>query len=288
VSLELERYRAETLKKLHRRRKGAEKGIEKWKSQLETAKNWRLFEREALIIQANLYQIPAGQSQVQLLDWETGNELTIALDPLLPAAEQIKSRIKKSKKAKAGIPHLEQQIVQLQTWAASLSFAIKQVESATNAEEIKSIEEEFALSRAVKKAEAAIPVKKLPYKEYHSTSGRKIWVGKGAKDNDQLTFTHANGSDWWLHVNEYSGSHVVIKSKDGQEPDAQTIFEASQLAIGQSKAPKRGKVEICITQVKHVKKFKGAKPGSVHLSKHKKILGEFDKAKYDSILRLLP
>lgn len=285
--ISLDSYKALIQKKLRRRRKSAIKGVEKLLFQLKSAEKWKTIEREGLVLQANLYQIKPGAKQARFVDWESEQELVINLDPLIPAADQIKKRIRQSKKFKAGIPHLEKQLVQAQNWVKNLDDALLQVEGFETLEEIKAIEEKFDLSPSPKTVEQ-LPLKKLPYKEYHSSNGVAIWVGKGAKDNDQLTFTYANGSDWWLHVNEFAGSHVIIRAPQHVEPDNSTLQEAIQLAIGQSKAPKRGKVEVCVTQVKHVKKFKGAKSGAVHISKHKKILGEFDKALYDAILRLLP
>lgn len=251
------------------------------------AKNWQRYEREAIVLQANLYQIPLGTREIKLLDWETEKELTIVLDPRLPPHEQVKPLVRKSKKGKAGIAPLEKQIQELEQCLEEIQNGIIQAQEAENEAQLTLLEKEMGLEKQ-EKPQVSAPVKKLPYREYTTQSGAKIWVGKGAKDNDQLTFTHANGSDWWLHVNEYSGSHVVVKAKDGQKLDDLTLSDAMQLAIGQSKAPKRGKVEVCLTQVKNVKKFKGAKPGAVHISSHKKLLGEFDKERYDFILRLLP
>lgn len=283
----LESYRTQVLKKLRRRKKSSLKAVEKLRFQMQEAANWHLLEREGLVLQANIYQISKDAERVSLLDWESEKELSILLDPRLSLSDQVKKKIKRSKKLHAAIPYLEKQLIQAESWIQKLDKAMEDVEKADEEQTISLIENEFELTPPLKSPEVK-PAVKLPYKEYYSSTGMKIWVGKGAKENDQLTFTHANGSDWWLHVNEYSGSHVVIKTVQGKEPDSATLHDAIQLAIGQSKAAKIGKVEVCFTQVKYVKKFKGAKPGSVHLSKHKKLIDEFDKERYDAILRLLP
>ena len=59
--------------------------------------------------------------------------------------------------------------------------------------------------------------------------GYDIYVGKNNFQNDELTFKFATGNDWWFHAKKMAGSHVVVKSKDGELPDH--IFEiAGQLA----------------------------------------------------------
>lgn len=283
----LESYRTQVLRKLRRRKKSAGKAIEKLRLQSKEAEEWHALEREGLVLQANIYQIPKDAVSVKLLDWESEQEISISLEPRLSLSDQVKKKVRRSKKLRAAVPYLEKQLLQAESFVEKLDAALAQVEGAESVELIAFIEKEFELVPPTPKSRETKPEVKLPYKEYHS-KGTKIWVGKGAKENDQLTFTHANGSDWWLHVNEYSGSHVVIRTHQGKEPDSVTLSDAIQLAIGQSKAPKIGKVEICLTQVKFVKKFKGGKPGTVHLSKHKKLVDEFDKERYDSILRLLP
>jgi predicted ribosome quality control (RQC) complex YloA/Tae2 family protein len=45
--------------------------------------------------------------------------------------------------------------------------------------------------------------------------GWEILVGKGARDNDVLSIEIAEPLDYWFHVEEYSGSHMIIRCPDG-------------------------------------------------------------------------
>ena len=97
---------------------------------------------------------------------------------------------------------------------------------------------------------------------YVTEDGYDIYVGKNNFQNDELTFKFATGNDWWFHAKKMAGSHVVVKSKDGELPDH--IFEiAGQLAAYYSKGRTAPKVEIDYIQKKQVKKPAGAKPGFV-------------------------
>ena len=72
----------------------------------------------------------------------------------------------------------------------------------------------------------------------------------------------ATGNDWWFHAKKMAGSHVIVKTPDGEIPD-RTFEEAGRLAAYYSKGRTAPKVEIDYIQKKHVKKPGGAKPGFV-------------------------
>jgi predicted ribosome quality control (RQC) complex YloA/Tae2 family protein len=125
--------------------------------------------------------------------------------------------------------------------------------------------------------------KKLPYYEFTTSGGLKVWVGKNAKANDQLTFRYAKGSDYWLHVADFPGSHIVLRVGKNQEPDPESIQDALQLAIGYSKAKDQGAAEVCVTQCKYVSRLGKNAPGKVQISKHKNLHVKFDPAKFKRI-----
>jgi predicted ribosome quality control (RQC) complex YloA/Tae2 family protein len=98
-----------------------------------------------------------------------------------------------------------------------------------------------------------------------------VRVGRGAKDNDQLTFRHAGPEDVWLHARQVPGSHVVLRWSDAGAPPARDLEEAAALAAIHSKARSSGTVAVDWTRRKHVRKPRGAPPGRVMVS-HAKTL----------------
>jgi predicted ribosome quality control (RQC) complex YloA/Tae2 family protein len=102
--------------------------------------------------------------------------------------------------------------------------------------------------------------------------GRDVLIGKGARENDELTFDIAGPEDFWFHVAEYSGSHVVVRNpaKD-RELDESVLIKAAQLAAYFSQARNSSKVEVHYTKRKHVTKPRRAKPGLVRLLEFKSI-----------------
>ncbi len=111
-------------------------------------------------------------------------------------------------------------------------------------------------------------------KHYVSSDGFDILVGKGAKDNDFLTFRVARSVDLWLHAADYPGSHVVVKNPNRNEIPQKTLLEAAEIAAFFSQARSQGKVAVHYTQKKFVNKPKGASFGLVSLASFKTILVE--------------
>lgn len=98
--------------------------------------------------------------------------------------------------------------------------------------------------------------------------GWEILVGKGARDNDRLTFEVADRDDLWLHVSGWSGSHVVVRVPAGSDgPPREVVNYAAQLAAWHSKARGAGgKVEVHLCRAGDVRKPRGFAPGKVSLS----------------------
>ena len=109
-------------------------------------------------------------------------------------------------------------------------------------------------------------------RSYKSSDDFEILVGKGAKDNDFLTFRIAKSSDLWMHAADYPGSHVVVKNPNRKEIPQKTLLEAAQIAAFFSHAREQPKVAVHYTQKKFVNKPKGASAGLVSLASFKTIL----------------
>jgi predicted ribosome quality control (RQC) complex YloA/Tae2 family protein len=112
-------------------------------------------------------------------------------------------------------------------------------------------------------------------RRYRSSDGYEIVVGRGARENDELTFRVARSYDTWMHAADYPGSHVVVRARgrDDSVPH-RTLVEAARLAAHFSQARKDSKVAVNYTQRKFVTKPRGAAPGLVYLSSFRTLLVE--------------
>ena len=133
-------------------------------------------------------------------------------------------------------------------------------------------EEAKPKTRAVSKR--AEPERIPGVRHYVSSDGYEILVGRGARDNDHLTFRIARPNDLWLHAGDYPGSHVIVRNPTRKEVPQRTMIEAAQLAGKFSQASEDRKVVVHYTQRKFLSKPKGAAPGLVRMSSFKSITVE--------------
>lgn len=104
---------------------------------------------------------------------------------------------------------------------------------------------------------------RLPYKEYTSSTGMLIRVGRSGADNAALLRHHSKPHHWWFHVSGAPGSHVVVLNNRKSACDETTFEEALALAAHHSSLKHQHAVEVEYTQVKHLASLKGHKPGTV-------------------------
>ena len=110
-----------------------------------------------------------------------------------------------------------------------------------------------------------------PFRSYVE-DGFEILIGRGASENDELTFGVAAKVDRWLHVaGGTPGSHVVIRNPEQSEIPGAVIRRAAPLAAWYSKARNRALVEVHHCRVADVRKPKGAPPGLVQLARYERV-----------------
>jgi predicted ribosome quality control (RQC) complex YloA/Tae2 family protein len=116
---------------------------------------------------------------------------------------------------------------------------------------------------------SSIPESGLTPSVYRYTlpGGWIVMAGKTDADNDTLSLKTAGPHDWWFHVRGMPGSHVILVSKPGEEPDKDTIRKAAAIAAYHSKARHGGTATISVTKAMYVSKPRGAKPGTVQIRK---------------------
>ena len=121
------------------------------------------------------------------------------------------------------------------------------------------------------------PVRRLPYRRYRTSSGLEVRVGRGSKDNDELTFGHSSPNDIWMHARAVGGAHVVLRWTDsGNNPPAADLREAAVLAALHSKARHAGTVPIDWTRRKYVRKGRRSPAGQVMIERAKTLFVQPD------------
>nr|WP_296262867.1 NFACT RNA binding domain-containing protein [uncultured Merdimonas sp.] len=231
--------------------------------QLKDTENRDLYKVYGELINTYGYQLPEGSRELTALNYYTGKEITIPLDPVKTPQENAQkyfARYNKQKRTYEALTELIQEtgdeIHYLESVESSLDIALAD-------EDLSQIKEELAASGYIRRRGQKKKARILSHPlHYLSSDGYHIYVGKNNLQNEELTFHFASGNDWWFHAKGIPGSHVILKS-DGREIPDRTFEEAGKLAAYYSKGRGNEKVEIDYVEKKHVKKVNGARPGFV-------------------------
>ena len=217
------------------------------------------------LINANLWQLRKGPTQVELPNFydENGGTMVIPLDNQLTPAQNAQRYFKRYQKARSAREMAAEQRVKTLAELDYLEGQLLDVGKCVGESELEEIRQELTRTGYIRhsqsrKQQRALP-KSKPY-HYRSSDGIDIFVGKNAAQNDRLTTT-ARPDETWLHAKDMPGSHVIVRC-EGELPD-QTLKEAAILAAWYSKGQRSSSVPIDYTLRKYVKKPGGAAPGMV-------------------------
>ena len=140
------------------------------------------------------------------------------------------------------------------------SLALAENERDLNEIRAELAEQGYVRRKAGKKNQKQ-PALSAPLK-FKTSDGFTVLVGRNNRQNDKLTMKDADHRDLWFHTQKIHGSHVILCT-GGMEVDDDTIVEAAKIAAWYSQARTSGNIPVDYTQVKHVKKPAGARPGMV-------------------------
>lgn len=209
------------------------------------------------------YNLDPAAKSLTCLNYYTNEDITIPLDPQKTPQENSQKYFAKYNKQKRTFEALSELIQETADEISYLESVSNALDIALSEADLAQIKEELTASGYVRRKFTKKKVK-LTNKPMHfiSSDGYDIYVGKNNIQNDELTFSFANGGDWWFHAKGAPGSHVIVKTNGEELPD-RTFEEAGRLAAYYSKNRGSDKVEIDYVEKKHVKKPNGAKPGFV-------------------------
>ena len=231
--------------------------------QLKDTENRDLYKVYGELINAYGYQLPEGSKELTALNYYTGEEITIPLDPVKTPQENAQKYFARYNKQKRTYEALTELISETGDEIRYLESVESALDIALYEEDLTQIKEELSqagyIRRRQQKKKAKILSRPL---HYVSSDGYHMYVGKNNLQNEELTFHFASGNDWWFHAKGVPGSHVILKSGGDEVPD-RTFEEAGRLAAYYSKNRGNEKAEIDYIEKKHVKKVNGSRPGFV-------------------------
>jgi predicted ribosome quality control (RQC) complex YloA/Tae2 family protein len=203
---------------------------------------------------------------VDLLNFYTGEQIQVILKPKQKPQDLAASLYRKSKNRKLELDQLDKTLTAKAGVAESLQATIDQLLEVSDFRGLKAFRKTSKDELPQAKNEESSPFKVFEFE------GFIIWVGKSAKDNDEMLRSFVHKDDLWLHARQVAGSHVVIRRKGMPVVPQQVLERAASLAAFYSKLKTDSLSPVIVTEAKYVRKVKGSAPGSVMVSKEKVIL----------------
>lgn len=221
------------------------------------------------LITANIWKLSRGVEKVELENYysEDMAVVTITLDKRLTPQANAQKYYKKYNKSKTAETELAKQIKIAESELSYIYTVFDSLSRAESESDILEIRDELYRSGYASKMKnySAKKLSTPKFMEFETTDGKKLLVGKNNHQNDQLTTKIASKFDYWFHIKNQPGSHVILFT-DGEEPTDRDYTEAAMVAAYYSKASEGQNVPVDYTLIKNIRKPGGSKPGFVTYS----------------------
>ena len=217
------------------------------------------------LLTANMSMLTQGAKEVTVTSYYDGTQVTIPLDPRWTPSKNAQSYYKRYAKSKTAVKEKKKQLEDTSESIEYLESCLAFIENAGSIAELEALHSELEETGYIKKRRAKDkkpPKFKASPRQYETTDGFTVLVGRNNRENDILTLEMASRGDYWLHTKDIPGSHVILRS-GGRDVSDTAIVEAARLAALYSKAKTSENVPVDYVPVRYVKKPSGAKPGKV-------------------------
>ncbi|NET48024.1 MAG: fibronectin-binding domain-containing protein, partial [Merismopedia sp. SIO2A8] len=245
--------------------------VEDFQQRLQRSENADQFRQRADLLMAYLHEWKPGLTIITLADFETGQPVTISLDPTKNAVQNAQSLYKRHQKLKRSrqaiepllaksrdelnyLEHVEAAIAQQETYHSANDLAL------LNEIKMELIEQGYLDGDPARQPKRE---SRPSFHCYESPNGFEILIGRNNHQNDHLTFRVATDYDLWFHTQEIPGSHVLLRLPPGAVPDEADLQVTANLCAYYSRARQSEQVPVIYTNPKRVFKPKGARPGMV-------------------------
>lgn len=226
-------------------------------------------ERERLrqsgeLILAYQYALTQGQTEL-IAQYDAESEpLTIALEADLAPVENAQRYFDRYNRAKRALDDVPRLIAETEAELAQIRQLAVDLDLAASWPDIDEVQQQLQAGghwRGPARPRTTAAQKSAPLRIV-TESGFVIWVGRNSRQNEQVTFEKAGPFDLWLHARGVPGAHVIIRL-EGRQPPEDVIERAASLAAHYSARRSDSRVEVDVTERRHVRKIKGGGPGQV-------------------------
>jgi predicted ribosome quality control (RQC) complex YloA/Tae2 family protein len=252
---------------------------------LEQAGRYEPYARYGELLKANLGSLKKGLATVSVVDYydERLPELTIPLDPTKGPQGNMDAYFAKYRKFISAQREISPRLATIETEVQQIQAELQTIKNGTWQAPSGGGRIAPRATSHIRGKHDTFEERRGPFRRFVSSDGHPIFVGRNARENDELTFGLAKSEDLWLHARGTPGSHVVVRLDKGTEPPPETIRDAATLALLYSDLKKSGKGDVIYTRRKWVKKAKGQASGAVTVTQEKTIYVTLDKPRLDAL-----
>ncbi|GAB3573496.1 NFACT RNA binding domain-containing protein [Hymenobacter daeguensis] len=230
------------------------------------------YRHTADLIMAHLHEIPAGATEIEVLDFYTNEPKRIKLKANEKPQRTAENLYRKGKNQQIEERELSERIARREAEAMTALERLEEMDTQAALAELRGLRAWRKLHGLDPTANAATKVPgELPFKVFEDR-GFTILVGRSAENNDLLTQKYAHKDDLWLHAKDVAGSHVVIRHRAGQTVPEPVVEHAAMLAGWYSRRQHDTLCPVTVTPKKFVRKPRGARPGQVVVERERVVL----------------
>ena len=215
------------------------------------------------ILLARKEEVPKGASAVTLPDFD-GAPREIALDPARDAVANAEAFFDEARRRERALERLPGAVAAARERAAEFDAHLERLAESGPSDALWAAAGGKPVRAHGGGTRAGGPELRLPYTRLRSSGGLEIRVGRGARDNDDLTFRHSAPDDIWLHASQASGAHVILRwGRRNENPPRRDLIEAATAAAVHSGARHSRTAPVVWTRRKYVRKPRKSPPGTV-------------------------
>lgn len=262
ASVELQRWRQHVRRGLARAHKKERRLHQHLSDDLVSAEGADRLREDADCLAAALHRAARGAAFLDVDDlFEPGAVRRITLDPRVEPSRTLTRMYDKAGR-------LDRAIDQIFTRLDACTAKLQSLEQLRGAVDLCSLEELRALaaahglgdpsSQSTADAEPAVA-----FRRWWGPNGEEVWVGRNDAENHELTLHRARGRDWWFHLRDEPGAHVVLRGDKRHAPPLATLLAAAQIVLKQARVTDGESRDVQYARVKDLRSVPGAGLGRV-------------------------
>jgi len=251
-----------------------------FRQRLDQSAQAEAIRQQADLLMTYSHQWQPGLTAMTLADFETGDPVTIPIDPdktAIQQAQRLYKQHQKLKRAKDRVVPLLTEVEAELTYLEQVESALGQLPSYDEPADLDAltdirdelVQQGYLTSTDYRPQERRNPTEAL--RHLQTPDGLTVLIGRNNRQNDLLISTVATDYDLWFHTQEIPGSHVLLRLGAGQVPSEADLQWVADVTAYFSRARQSDQVPVIYTQPRHVYKPKGARPGMV-IYKHETVL----------------